>query len=252
MKLTFVLLAAVLLATGALGASAYPTFDGATGVVNLPNAEIAPQGTFDLAATYVDTAFEWKGWPVARLNVGVTEDLEMSVGYAMWHDGDDDNILRGGLKYRFMTEEEKGADVAIGGSFAHEKYEDWSFFDKHITKAYLAVSDNFEMGEGSPLSCRGTLGVMYMRFAEDGWEDDFTRPYVALELAHNCGASLGLEYRWRANVEDDDDAPWAAVFRYEFPNTPLWIEAGLTNATYEGTSWGNERGFYGLGYTFGK
>jgi hypothetical protein len=253
MKLVLVLLAAAtLLAVCAVGASAYPTYDGGTGVLTLPTAEIVPHGTIEVAANYQKAPFDWKGWPVARLVGGVAKNLELSVGFAHWEDGDTDVYWHEGLKYRFLTQEKNKVDVAIGAAFGQERYDNWTFFDRDHTEVYLAASKDFKSSEASPISCRGTVGAIYSRFryTDGGFTDKFTKPYVALEVMHKCGVSLGLEYRWHANVEDSDAAPFGAVLRYQIPKTGLWVEGGTTNATYEGTSWENQRGFVGLGYTF--
>jgi hypothetical protein len=35
-----------------------------------------------------------------------------------------------------------------------------------------------------------------------------------------------------------------------FPDTPIWVEVGTTNASWLGMSWDSQRAFFGAGYAF--
>lgn len=250
MKLGLILLAAALLVVCAVGASAYPTIDGSTGVVNLPTAEIAPQGTIDLAVTYQQAPFDWNGVPV-RVNAGVAKDWELYASYQPSRaasDGDNDDFITAGVKYSILNQAEDDVDLAIGGTLGKET---WGWDDHETSnKAYLAVSKDFSIAPSIPLTARGTAGLLYNFFKGHGWNDSFTKPYVALELMNDSGVSLGMEYRWRDDDWDDDDALFSSVLRYQCPKVPLFLEVGTTNGEWLGNSWDNQRGFYGFGYTF--
>jgi len=250
MKIGLVLLAAALLAVCAVGASAYPTNDGTTGIVTLPTAEIAPQGTLDLAFADMPNGPSDDRYLFNRLNVGIAKNVELSVGYTKGDDKDSyyyDDFVTGGVKYRFLTQAKNKVDLAIGGSLGKET---WYYGKMTVNKAFLAASKDFSLDPSMSLTCRGTVGVMYNQFKEGDWSDQFTKPYVGIELMGKQGISLSAEYRWRDSDWDDDDALFSSVLRYRFPKLPLWIEAGTTNGEWIGNSWDNQRGFYGVGYTF--
>jgi opacity protein-like surface antigen len=226
MRVWSVMLAVVLLALAAIAASAapvYPTFDGSTGVVTLPTAEVAPQGNINLAIDYQKPPGEETVW-VARVNGGIAENAELWFGYLWWDwPGGQEKIWNAVAKYRFLNQEKNNVDVAIGGSFGKD---DWEWDTMDVTKAFLAISKDFKTGTSSPVVARGTVGVMYNHFKEGDWTDNFTKPYVALEFMGEEGWNLGLEYRWKDNEWDDEEAPFSAVLRYMFPDAPVWVEVG--------------------------
>jgi hypothetical protein len=250
MKIWSVLLVVVLLAVCAVAASSAPTFDGSTGIVTLPTAGVLPQGSLQLAISDMPNAPSDETYLFNRLSVGIAKNLELSASFVK---GDEKDywgyydVITGGLKYRFLTQEKSGVDLAVGGSIGKED----DYYNKMgIEKAYLAISKKFSLDPSLPLTCRGTVGAMYNRFYEGDWSDSFTKPYVGVELLGKQGISLSAEYRWKDSDWDDDDALFSSVLRYRFPKIPLFIEAGTTNGEWIGSSWDNQRGFYGFGYTF--
>ena len=247
MKICVVVLAAALLAVCAIAASAavYPTFDGATGVVTLPTAEIAPQGTVNLALSYMEVPQDGK-LANARINYAVGKNLELWVGEEFFR-GDDwsnEEIMNGGVKFRLLSQENTGIDLAIGGSVGRDQ---WRDNREDVTKAFLAISKDFTL----VVPARLTVGAMFNRFENDDWSEEFTQPYAALELLDVKGLNIGVEYRQRDDDLDDSQAPLSAVMRYSVPDHPVWIEIGTTNASWTGLSWAGQRGFFGIGYAFG-
>jgi hypothetical protein len=251
MKIWSILAVVVLLAVCAVAASALPTFDGATGVVTLPTAKVAPQGDLTLAITSLPSAPSNWEYMFYRLNVGIAKDVELSASYQPstdQDDGDNEDYITVGAKYCFLKQETSGVDVAIGGLLGKDT---WGH-DHHeaIDKAYLALSKDFMIDPDMALTARGTAGLLYGYAKWHGGDDSFTKPYVALELMNDSGLSLGAEYRWVDDDWDDDDALFSSVLRYQFPTVPLFVEVGTTNGEYLGLSWDNQRGFYGFGYAF--
>lgn len=249
MKFWAVVLAVAILACCTVAASAvreYPTFDGPTGVVTLPTAEIAKVGTINLAASYQAAPNNWKV-ALVRANAAVGNNVEVWAGTAQWREQDsyNENVDNFGAKLRLMSQANNGIDVAIGGSFGRDK---WHWGDEDITKAFLAVTKDFEVAGAT---CRLTGGAMYNRIKDGDWSDKFTKPYAALEVLNVRGCDIGIEYRQRDDDFDDEEAPMSAVLRYSVPDKPVWIEIGTTNASWLGTSWAGQRGFFGVGIAFG-
>jgi len=251
MKLWLVVATLVLLAVCAVATSAAPTFDGATGVVTLPTAKVTPQGDLTLAITSLPSAPSNWEYMFYRLNVGVAKDWEFYASYQPstdQDDGDNDDFITAGVKYSILNQAEDDVDLAIGDTIGKEN---WGY-DSHemINKAYLALSKDFVLDPGMPLNARVTGGLLYSFAKWHGGDDSFTKPYVALELMNDAGLCLAAEYRWRDDDWDDDEALFSSVLRYQFPTMPLFVEVGTTNGEWLGYSWDNQRGFYGVGYTF--
>ncbi|NIM04879.1 MAG: hypothetical protein GTO55_02900, partial [Armatimonadetes bacterium] len=114
MKVCVLLMTMVLMVFFASATFAYPTFDGATGVVTLPTAQIAPQGTLNLAVNHQNWVGD-AGVTLLRANWGMTKNLEISTAHTRWEMHSwmqGTRIWQGGLKYKLPT---RFADVAIGG-----------------------------------------------------------------------------------------------------------------------------------------
>jgi hypothetical protein len=252
----YVWLVAILLVLSAVGAWAYPNFDGASGIVTLPNTEVAPVGTVNLAVGYqtmYENGVDLKIWPV-RINAGVIDKLELSAAYTIFDIKDNviplDHQWTVGTKYAIMQEPVDKIGLAIGGSYG--KIDAGDAGDVALTRAYLALSKDFDVVKDpeNPVKGKFTAGWAYMKF---GHPDDVTvsKPYAALEFTGATGATLGLEYRWK-DSEADRDAVFSAAARVPVtPDKAWWVEIGTTNSLYGATAtFDNQKVFYGIGYRF--
>jgi hypothetical protein len=241
----------VLLVLCAASAWAYPTFNGVSGLVTLPTAEVTPTGAVDLAADY--TKIDWWGnetklYPV-RLNAGVADNLELFASYDPADDEYNDvkSLWNVGAKYAFLTEANDDIGLALAGAWGKI---DTDFDTVTIINAALALTKSFPVDEN--LKLKATAGVIYSNADSDDWiEGDTTRPYVGLELVGAKGANLGLEYRWKDSGIDAKDI-FSAVVRLplmpEAENSPLWLEVGTTNGSIVGFE--DQKFFGGLCYRF--
>ena len=98
-------LAVAFLVAAAAGAHAIPSLGGPTGIVSLPNADIAPMDELQAAVTY--QAFETMGmygatdandavvWALQAVR-GVSEEAELWAAYSRVHNGADTDIWQFG------------------------------------------------------------------------------------------------------------------------------------------------------------
>jgi len=252
MRGSTVLLAAVVLVLGAMAAGAYPTLGGATGLVTLPTAEVAPAGMVDLAVDYQKTeaaGIELKLWP-ARAVAGLAKNAELWFGYNRMNGNSEDATLwNGGAKYAFLQEPKDKVSLAIGGSLGRLEN------DGHMNEAsaFLVASKNLgkEKSAGEQPSARLSAGLVWLKFGDPA-DYDFTKPFLGVEVFGKAGGSLALEYRFKDDGADLE-APFSSVLRYPLGGVgaPLWVEVGTTNAAFE--SLGNDESdfFVGVGYRFG-
>lgn len=275
MQKLVVLVTVLALALCAGAAWSYPTMQGATGIVVLPTADVAKNGTVNLAVDYqkVDTAKalglssliydEFTGefieveadlgdttvWPV-RATVGLGGTAEFWGGYTFLEGDDfDGNNWNVGAKYAFMTEAKNGFDLAIGGSYGQT---DLDFADDDLTtwSAFLVLSKTFMPCTESQPSIRGTVGGIYQDFSDGFIDDSLFEPYLGLEVGYDQ-FQLGLEYRFE-DEDIDTDAPFSAVLRYQFKENPLWLQIGWSNAILlNGIGTDESEFFAGAGYSFG-
>jgi hypothetical protein len=252
MRFWTMLLVGILLVLGTTAVLAvgdnYVNMNGATGVVTLSTAEIAALNSVNLAVAYRPRTDE--NVTTARVNVGIAKNTELWAGYQWWDNEWNDRVWNVGAKYRFLTQDTSGVDLAIGVGYHKNTWDsDW-VDEEHATTAFLAVSkDLIKEVPANGVQVRGTAGVQYQRFEEDDWDFDFTKPYVALEIIGTQGWNLGLEYRWKDN-DWDEKAPFSAVLRYQVPDQPLWFELGTTNSPWIGWGEDTQKTFFGVGYAF--
>jgi hypothetical protein len=240
-----------LLVLCAASAWAYPTMDGASGLVTVPTAEVTPTGAVDLAVDY--TKIDWWGndtklYPV-RLNAGVAERLELSASYDSANDEFDEvnSIWTVGAKYAFLTEAKDNIGLALAASWGKI---DVDFDDVAVTKVALAVTKTFPVDTN--LKLKATAGAVYVNANDDsGWiNGDTTRPYVGVELIGEKGANLALEYRWK-DSDIENKSTFSAALRLPLTqqeNAPLWLQVGTSNGAL--ISLDDQRFFAGLCYRF--
>jgi hypothetical protein len=249
-----VLLAAVLLMLCAIGACAYPNFDGATGIVTLPNTEVAPLGTVNVAVSY-QTMYEVGDditvWP-GRINAGVADKLELSADYTLFeidNDSAPNYQWTAGAKYAILQEPTDELGLAIGGSYGRIVGDD---DDMAVTRAYLAASKDFDLVKDpmNPVKGKFTLGWAYIKFGDSA---DFTisKPFAALEFTGETGATLGLEYRCK-DSDVEPGAVFSAVARVPVTEDKAWwVEIGTTNSFYGAINmFDDQKTFYGIAYQF--
>lgn len=265
MRVWVVVMAAVIAALGAAAAGAYPTFDGPSGLVTLPTAEVVPSGAVDLAVDYQKTnvgdrvlggmlsMYDSERFLPIRVTIGVADGVEVWGGYTLIdpEDGDRMKSWNAGLKYAFMQESSgDNFSAAIGGSVGRFDNSE----DVDVTRAFLVFSKAISMkhAAGQPISAMAHLGVMWASVGDPA-DDKMTKPFVGIEFFSSNGSSLALEYRFKEdNLESN--APFSAAVRYPLgeANSPLWVQVGATNAALAGFGGSDNSIFVGLGYRFGK
>lgn len=127
-------LVVALLIAAAGGAHAIPSLGGPTGIVSLPNADIAPMDELQAAVTY--QAFQAAGMYLAesmdmygastaandavvwvlQAARGVSEEAELWAAYSRVHNGSDSDIWQLGGKVRLEGVAQGNTQVAVGGS----------------------------------------------------------------------------------------------------------------------------------------
>lgn len=270
---TLPIMAAVLLALGSTGAFAIGSLGGGTGIVSVPNANIAPQHELDLSLTYqsLEAADASQGedftvWSLQALT-GITKEAELWAAYSSVRDGESTHIWGLGGKLQLAKEPEEAAALAVGGSY--QKWADAvavesggmydevvvSNTDATITKLYIVATKDFtplkaeswEWGAAGGTRMYGSLGLIYVNVDSDLGDESLTRPFVAFEFVGADDTALGLEYRWK---DDDVDAKavFSAVLRHRF-SPEFTAEVGTTNASPVEAGLDDQDFFVRLGYT---
>jgi len=259
------LLALLILAVvvGSSAAFSYPTLQGPTGLVLLPDANVEPRGQWTLAADYIKVdgdkvpsfAVEGPSQYLEDLNVcpirlvwGVSNMAELWAAYTDIRDDEAVNLWSGGVKIQVHNNPATGVKVAFGGG--HSSLQDDVGLDVTADTIYGVVTK--ESRATGQWRWKGSLGVMYTKFKPEGAPEDeeekILEPFVGLEVTAGNLALLG-EYRAKeANV--DDEAMWSAGARYMItPN--LGIQAGVTNGAIFGIGGPGTSVYYGLSFTVG-
>jgi hypothetical protein len=255
---------AMLLATAAI---AVPSHLGPTGVVATPTADVVGAKAFDVAADYVRWkdiyGEDLKAWPI-RVLAGVSDRVEVGVGYTKWQDsGTDMKIVPFNAKVMLVPESMTMPAVSVGAAYG--KATDVSIpslsltpVDVKVTTVYAVATKTLSKGEGGngegmKGTVRGSLGVMYNQYKDSGVVDDSaTKPFVSLEFLTPDGkTTFAVEYKTKEDIASDfsDHAISSLVVRHMFtPN--FWAQAGLTNAWYTVSSpdGGGHDWFVGVGY----
>jgi hypothetical protein len=251
-------LAALLVLAVVAGSSAafsYPSLQGPTGLVVLPDANVEPRGSLTLAADCVNVKTE--GQPVdifigpdlnltqARLVWGVSDRAELWAAYTD-NDYEETNEWAAGFKLQVHNDPATGVKVAVGAGH----YDACS--DCHGLKRdniYAVLTKESSAQSSHRLQWKGSLGLTYTRF-EHGYygEDTILQPFVGLEVSSGPLSLVG-EYRTQ-EAGIDDAGMWSAGARYMItPN--LGLQAGVTNGAILGVAAHKSSAFYGLAYTFG-
>jgi hypothetical protein len=251
-------LAALLVLAVVAGSSAafsYPTLQGPTGLVVLPDANVEPRGSWTLAADYVTVKAE--GQPSnfgggdaklipGRLVWGVSDKAELWTAYTD-SDYEDAHEWAAGFKLQVHNDPATGVKVAVGAGHYDA---DMCASCHNLKRDNIYAVLTKESAARSPHQWRwkGSLGMTYTKFDFDGGEDTILQPFVGVE-ASSGRLSLVGEYRTQESGVDDA-AMWSAGARYMItPN--LGLQAGVTNGAIYGVGAHKTSAYYGLAYTFG-
>jgi hypothetical protein len=210
---------------------AYPTLNGETGIVALPNALTADSGSVVGA---VDLLFNDEDTVKARVLYGLNKNAEVGASLSV---GIVDGLSVSG-KYRF-TEAPAKFNIAGGASLTLANH------DETAMDLYLVGTQTFTLNTETNKVLLGTFGVHFIN-AND---DNTLQPFIGAQYPIGKNTQLAAEYQFKdGNIFKKPLT--SVVFRHRF--TPSWTgQIGLSNATGFGAT-GDSRLFVGAQYTFAQ
>jgi hypothetical protein len=223
-------------------ASAYPTLQGATGLVTVPTAELMPAMQSDVAYDFASTSYlgEDSDLHVFRVAHGMSDTAELYGAWASVSDHLVDTAYALGGKFILPQTYGTKGKWALGGDWQKATDD----VDVRVLRAYLTGS--FEIPKG-----RLHAGLMYI---DRDWKDHGTesaiRPFLGAELFTPDGATLAGEVRFR-DSDIDDKAVFSVVYRHSFPNSNWAGEIGFTNGAALGLGADDTDFFIGVKGRFG-
>jgi hypothetical protein len=238
-------------------AAAAPSQLGPTGIVATPTADVVGNKTYDVALDYAKwdvSGDNFKSMPV-RLLAGVTDKVEVGIGYTKWKNFSELKVTPVNVKAVVVPESETAPAVAVGAAYG--KLKETGFAAIKVTTLYAVATktlskpaDEYDEG-GMKGTVRGSLGVMYNKYKDSIVDDNATEPFISLEyLTADGKTTLAVEYKTSEGLSFvPDDALMSFVARHMFtPN--VWGQVGLTNAWYTipNPGDGDKEWFIGVGY----
>ena len=219
-------------------AMAYPTFNGETGIVALPNALTTMSGSYVGAA---DLLFANDNTVKVRAIYGLNEQSEVGASVSL---GEANGFSLGG-KYR-LTDPQSAFNMAVGGSFTLTNNDSsQTNNDTSLLDMYLVGTQAFAFGPDMNRALLGTLGVHFIKTSDD----NTIRPFIGAQLPLGNHTQLAAEYQ----VSDGNlfvKPLTSVVVRHRL--NPQWTgQVGWTNATGFGAT-RDYRLFIGTQYNFGR
>ena len=206
-------------------AMAYPTLNAETGIVALPNALTADNGSIVGAA---DLLFADENTLKARMLLGLTDRSEVGVSLST---GAVDGISISG-KYRF-TDGPASFNLAGGGSITLANH------DSTVLDLYLVATQSFSVNPQSGKAMLGTFGVHFVNVRGD----NTLRPFIGAQFPLGTQTELAAELQFNSG-----DPIASAVIRHQL-STSITGQIGITNATGFGDT-RSGRVFIGAQYAF--
>jgi len=217
-----------MLAMGSM-AMAYPTLNGETGIVALPNALTAGNGSFVGAA---DLLFTNDNSLKVRALYGLSSQAEIGASLS----SGDDNGISISAKYRFTSGPSR-FNLAAGGALTAANHQDTAI------DLYLVGTEAFPLGGQSSRPLLGTFGVHFVNIGSD----NTLRPFIGAQYPIGPRSELGAEFQLRDGNFFHSPLT-SVVLRHKF--TSAWAgQVGVTNATGYGTTSGYHP-FLGAQFTF--
>jgi len=219
---------AVALTFGSM-ARAYPTLNAETGIVVLPNALTAQNGSVVGAA---DMLFADENTFKARVLYGVDKNLEVGASLST---GITDGISISS-KYRF-TDPQSTFNLAAGGSLTLANH------DQTAVDLYLVGTQAFSRGKTSVNPILGTFGVHFI--TENS--DNTLRPFVGVQCPIGNNTQVAAEYQLKDGTFYQK--PLTSVVLRHYFTTDWSAQIGVTNGTGFGSTT-EVRPFVGVQYNF--
>jgi hypothetical protein len=180
----FVLLLGLVTLVSLLTSAAYsdPSSQGATGILNVPTAEVVPTGQFDLLVAYdsykmgdlrLDT------FPEASLDYGFRHG---EVGVSYFHLNGYDAVKGGNAKYIFVRESKNSPSIAAGILYSYAG-------PVSETDLYLVATDSLGWGP----RVRTSAGVLYQKADSSDIPSNVTG-MVGMEIGSVNKTTLGVDY----------------------------------------------------------
>lgn len=248
-------LAVVLLAASSTAGHAIMSLGGPTGIVSVPNAQVAASGQLDLALGYETLEMYGHGddymiWQLQALR-SVSNEAEVWATYASIDNTFDGSGWGIGGKWQFVRQPAlvaaglsyHTADAAVGQAYLPV----WSpEADIDAWKAYAVATRDLTPNQPT-LQVLGTVGLMLIDFDVNSGigiggdiSEQVLKPFVGVELVSAGGTTAGVEYRWADDVEADPVL--SAVLRTPLSEGAFW-EIGTTNVDLIGLGT-DERGTF--------
>lgn len=248
-----VLILAALLAMVALGAvvaNATPTFTGPTGGVSLPDVNVTPTGTLDVALDYhrqdLDNADEATN---LRFTYGLSDKSEVGIKYS-WQAGKSlgEGFTSSGLNNWGVSAKYKlpvtyiDLDFAAGVQYA--KYKDLS---TEQTQLYVVGGTRVWESYDAVQTLDFNVGINWIKFDVSGSDTDKFHAFTVLKYGFNPSLHLVGEYQTEA--DPDTDALSSLALRYQMDENLSW-QFGVTNSFRGVTGAGQHNWFIGANYNF--
>lgn len=192
-------------------AVAHPTFTGPTGIITLPNADVAPGGQWTLSA---DLFIRNKGG-ASQPNVtsiralyGMGDIFEVGIGHRSG--GNDTWTLHG--KYNTPING-LGCNWAFGLIYDDSRM---SGDDSRITQYYIAGSRIVEDERPGAPRLKTTIGVNLTEFVGGPFpaKKTIARPFASGEMFFPSGVTAGIEAQApNKSALGEKDAVWGAIIR---------------------------------------
>jgi len=219
-------------------AMAYPTLNGETGIVALPNALTTFTGSYVAAADLLlsdDTTVK------VRAIYGLNEQSEVGASVSL---GEANGFSLSG-KYR-LTDPQSAFNLALGGSFTlTNNNNSQTNNDTSILDMYLVGTQAFAFGPDSHRAFLGTFGAHFVKTSDD----NTIRPFIGAQLPLGDHTQLGAEYQ--VSGGNLFVKPLTSVVLRHRMN-PQWSgQVGWSNATGFGAT-RDYRLFLGTQYNFGR
>jgi len=222
--------AAAIALAAATPATAAQTYFGASGLIDVPSAEVLAPMNFAVAADYVNT--DNFLLPI-RLELGVIEGLEAGVMF-QYQDEADDNLFGANVKYQIPVQLADNLKVAAGGGYAVQG--DFSNLSIYGVGTYALELEGLQVA--------ATGGVDFQRVSND--DDSETGVGLMLGIEVGVGAVEGLSVVVEYDGENGDVADSSAGAAVRYTVQPgLVVQAGFKE-------FGDMEMFAGVQYSFSR